>query len=53
MTFFRHSVTFKRQELDKKSKEASETHLSVRAEAEKFGNNVQLERLKMTLGATE
>uniref|UniRef100_A0A336MIM9 CSON000512 protein n=1 Tax=Culicoides sonorensis TaxID=179676 RepID=A0A336MIM9_CULSO len=49
----RHSFTFKRNELEQKSAEISETHLSVRAEAEKFGNKVQLERLKLTLGETE
>lgn len=49
---YRHSVTFKRDELERKSAEISETHRSVRAEAEKFGNAVQLERLKMTLEAS-
>lgn len=47
--FYRHSFTFKRDELERKSAKISETHREVRAEAEKFGNTVQLERIKMTL----
>lgn len=42
----RHSVTFRREHLDWSSSLNSTTHEKVREDAEKFGNDEQLERIK-------
>lgn len=43
--FHSHSFTLRRDALDDFSKEAGKSHANVRAEAEKYGNEKQLERL--------
>lgn len=43
--YLRHSFTFNRQQLDEKSAEAGVYHASIRADAEKYGNEEQLRRM--------
>lgn len=42
----RESLTFRRQKLDEKTKEAGANHATARANAIKYGNEAQLERLR-------
>lgn len=45
VSLIRESLTFRRKTLDDKSKEAGANHATARANAVKYGNEVQLERL--------
>lgn len=45
----RESITFNRKNLDDKSREAGANHAAARANAAKYSNEVQLERLKEIL----
>lgn len=49
----RHSITFKREQLDRTSAESSSIHEQVRLDAIKYGNAEQLERLKLRLRKSE
>lgn len=49
VSLIRGSLTFRRKTLDEKSKEAGANHATARANAVKYGNEVQLERLKEML----
>lgn len=46
---FSKSLTFKRDELDRSSQKAGRTLNALKAEAELYGNNRQLERMKEKL----
>lgn len=45
----RESLTFRRKKLDEKTKEAGANHAIARANAMKYGNEAQIERLRAVM----
>lgn len=46
----RESLTFRRKKLDEKTKEAGANHAIARANAKKYGDEAQIERLREVMG---
>lgn len=48
-----HSLTFRRQRLEENSAKISRAHADLKADAEEFGNQIQMEKLKRRLQAVD